>query len=501
MNQVLKTITFALAALIGLSKAFPQTDTLQPTVPLTFEEAYLQSLQKNFGLKESDAIVQMKKQEMMARRGLYMPKVSLSASYVFMSEDIVLDLNPLKESITPLYSTLGHYGNFSGVPNPDPATNQMVPILPDDVSTQAVRGQLLSGLEEIESSDWTETVQKKQFGVVTANMAYPLYAGGKIRYANKAAQVNYNESQTDLRIAESKLSVELAERYYGLALAHEALQVRQGVFETMKKHLHEAELLMQQGMIANAEYLHTKVYYSEAERELKKAQRQIEQVNEGLLNTLSDESGATILPVSKLFFVDTLPPLAYYLTTSDETCEYLEKIDCKKQLADINYQVERREYLPQVAAFGTYDIINKDLSPLVPEYMVGIQMSWNIFEGASRLKKHQAAIIQKERVDYLYQKTSSDIHAAITREYKQLQICNELMGDLKTAREFASEYYRVQQKAFSEGMATASEVADANLALAKVKIDELKAMYDFDVALARLLQYAGLSEQFLVYQQ
>ena len=39
------------------------------------------------------------------------------------------------------------------------------------------------------------------------------------------------------------------------------------------------------------------------------------------------------------------------------------------------------------------------------------------------------------------------------------------------------------------GMATATQVADANLAVAKVKIDRLQAMYGYDVALSKLLHY------------
>lgn len=54
----------------------------------------------------------------------------------------------------------------------------------------------------------------------------------------------------------------------------------------------------------------------------------------------------------------------------------------------------------------------------------------------------------------------------------------------------------MRKKAFNEGMATSTEVTDASLAVAKVRIEKLQAMYAYDVALARLLELAGMPEMF-----
>jgi outer membrane protein TolC len=65
--------------------------------------------------------------------------------------------------------------------------------------------------------------------------------------------------------------------------------------------------------------------------------------------------------------------------------------------------------------------------------------------------------------------------------------------------EFTAEYSRAREKAFSEGIATATQVSDANLAVAKVKIERLQAIYSWDVALSKLLYYSGMSDQFVSY--
>jgi outer membrane protein TolC len=188
-----------------------------------------------------------------------------------------------------------------------------VPILPDDVSTQAVRGRLLEGYEEIEAANWNQMIQKKQFGVVDASFTWALYTGGRINIANKAASLQVQESETEVRKKTDELQCELVERYYGMVLAQQAEKVRNEVLQSMQNHLNDAEKLMQQGQISNTEYLHAKSVFNDADREHKKALRQIAIVNQALINTMAVEEGQTIAPVSNLFCVENIEPLGYFI--------------------------------------------------------------------------------------------------------------------------------------------------------------------------------------------
>ena len=54
-------------------------------------------------------------------------------------------------------------------------------------------------------------------------------------------------------------------------------------------------------------------------------------------------------------------------------------------------------------------------------------------------------------------------------------------------------------RSFEEGFATSLDVVDAQLALSRIEIETLVAAYDFDVALAELLEVSGESEKFEAY--
>jgi outer membrane protein TolC len=491
-NIRLSLTTVVLIILIHTSYA---QDNVPETL-ITFEQALTLAHNNNHSIKQAQYLQQEKKQNAAASKGLYFPQIGITANYMVMSDPLHLDLTPVKDAITPLYSTLANYGNFSGVINPSTGTP-----LPDSYSTQAVRGKLQNGLTEIESANWDKVIQEKQFGVVAANFQWPLYAGGKIRAANAVAKIEKNEASEISRQKEGELVSELVERYYGLCLARQAVLVRQDVYNGMEKHLNDAQKMQLQGLIANAEVLHAKVYESEANRELSKANRMVEILNQSLLNTLSQEESSNLIPASNLFYLDSIESLEYFITLGKAKNPQLLQVESKRQLSEQNHKVMLSNYLPSIAAQGMYDIVNKDLSPYTPTWMVGIGMKWDLFDGASRLHKVKAATLKMNQVEEFQLKATSDVETIIKKLYQELQMYREELTELETAKSFAEEYVSVREKAFKADMANATEVVDAYMALSKVSIERLQAMHGYDVSLAKLLQYSGIPEQFIDYQQ
>lgn len=496
-----KSTGFIVGCMLMVFNSYAQTipdSTL--ILNLTFENALELTRGNNHAIKQSSAEIEQKKLEIKAARALYMPSVSLNANYVFMSDDIHLDLTPVQDAITPLYESLGNFGVFSGVPNPDPNTSGLMPFLPDDISTQVVRGKLLEGLDQVNEADWNVLVQNKQFGVLSAGFTQPIYTGGKIRIANQVAKIKLEEAEIKGKDKDSKLYTELVERYYGLVLSKHVIEVRESVNQNMQKHLFDAKKMMEQGLIPNAEFLHAKVYSSEAERELKKANRQYNIVNDALINTLSVDQSSLVMPVTSLFYIKEIEPLEYFQNLAIENNPQLKQIASKKELAHKGYKAELASYLPNIAAMGSYDIANKDVSPMIPDYFVGVGMKWDLFKGNARNNKVKAAKFQESQVEHFYIKSEADILTAVIKYYQELHMYIEQLEELNTANEFAEEYYSVREKAFREGMSTSSEVSDADLLLAKVRIERLQAIYQCDLALSKLLYYAGTPDKFLEYQ-
>lgn len=464
---------------------------------LTFGEALNIVYEQNPALLQAKQQIKQKEFELKSKRGLYMPIVSLSANAVSMSDPLHLDLTPVKDAITPLYSALGNYGVFSGVPNPDPNTNQLVPVLPDDVSTSAIREKLLEGGEEIANANWDEIIQEKNFATVSADVIWPLFTGGKIKGANDAAEVNINISREELRETEGNLLSELATRYYGLSLGTQVLKVRQQMMEATTRHYSDAQKLFDNGMIAKVELLHAQVSRNEAERELKQAERNIDIIRSGLEATLSMDSEVKIIPASLLFINKELTEVSYWIAQANSENPQLKQIAGKSELIDIKNKVDKGNYLPSVAMIGTYNIADKNLSPYVPDWMVGVGMKWTVFNGLGRNNEVKAGETMRSQVDFATQKAHADLRAYLTKLYEELQMQMEQKTELESTLELAEEYAASTEKAFNEGFANSTAVVEAITKVAQVKALRLKVLYDYDVKLAQLLQTAGVPEQYI----
>jgi len=498
MKDVTRLSLLVISTVLSITYSATAQDSGKLT-QLSFEEALRLVRENSHVLKQSDYLHKEKEQEMRAAKGLYLPKVGIAASYMVMSDDLTLDLTPVRDAITPLYSALGNFGDFSGIPNPDPNTSQQMPILPDDVSTQIMRQKLKEGLATVQEGEWNKMIQEKQFGTVMANFQWPIYAGGKIQAANKAAAIQLTDAGQKTHQKEDEIMSELVERYYGLCLAQQAILVRQEVYNGMEKHLQDAIKMQDEGLIANADVLHARVFHSQAERELSKAKRTGQILNQALLNTIAVDDTVNIQTGSQLFYLDSIEDVAWFQMQARSQNPLLQQVESKRLLSEQAHKAEKADYFPTIAAQGMYDIVNKDLSPYAPEWTLGIGMKWTLFDGASRYRKITAAAYKTDQVREAGFKAGNDIQTMINKSYQELEMYREQIGQLASAREFAEEYVRVTEKAFHEEMANSTEVVDARLALCQVRIERLQAIYGYDLALANILQYAGISDQFPLY--
>ncbi len=462
---------------------------------LTFEEAMQLTKQQSHVIKQTDFLKQEKEQELKSAYGTFSPTIALAGNYVYMSDELHMDMTQIKDAITPIYKGL-QYAKFSDIPNPQTGTP-----LPEAISTMAARGKFAEGLEKIESAEWDKVLQKQQFAALNLTASLPIYTGGKLRAKRHAAKLDIDDANYESKSKIDKLTTELVTRYFGLGLAKQLHKLSTEVVSSMEQHLSDAQKLKENGMIANAEVLNVQVYKAEAERNMKKAERMCKLNNKALSTTLNDSTERNIYPISKLFYLDNLESLEFFVKTATTNNPSLKIVQSKKELANLGVKVKRADYMPTIVALGNYKVWDYDLSDMVPDWTVGVGLKWTIFDGLSREREHKSAKLKLAQVNEFEQKISEDIATGVEKYYQELQMNLEQIKELDVAYNFANEYYQVQEKSFKEGMTSSSELINANLGVIKIKTEKLKAMYQYDVSLAKLLEICGLSEKYLEYQK
>lgn len=442
---------------------------------LTLDEALSITYANNPSLKAAAYEERAAEQERRAAIGLRMPQINVAGAYTYLGKDIGFDFNNLKG---PVNKVAGDILGSGVVPQ------ELIP------SIQGLISPILG-------ADWFLKVQDRSLGFVGGEVTVPIYLGGKINAANRAARINQKTAEAVGDQTRNALVSELVERYFGLALAAQVVEVRQQAADGVRSHLRDAIALEKNGMIAYSERLYVEFKLAEAERELENAKLQLETISNALENTLGVEG--KYRPVTAMFILTRLENADYFKELAADNNPLLTQVGLKRKLAEEGVKAQRADFLPQVVAMGGASFYNYQVTGILPRWAVGVGVNLKIFDGLNREYKYSAAKQTVRRVGALQTKAGEDISVLVEKLYNQMNNYANQIVSIDSSIAFAEEYLKVKNAAFLEGMSSSSDLIDAELNLAKVRTERMQAAFNYDLVLAQLLETAGISEEFLSY--
>ena len=294
-----------------------------------------------------------------------------------------------------------------------------------------------------------------------------------------------------------RLVVEVVERYFGVELARRAVAIRKEAVGVVKQHLHDVEILAEEGVAVESERLYAEFRLAEAERDLSRAQLQFSTAQEALLTSLG--MSKVPLPTTPMFLLRKLEPLDFFVCTAELRNPQLGEVAKMRELARMNLRLHRAEFFPEIVAMGGVLFCDHQLSSLVPRMAVGVGLNFKIFDGLNRECSYSVARLQLRQVEALETKAERDIVLLIKDLYNDVEAVMSTVEAVERSERFAEEFLRTQRLAFREGAATSTDVVDAVLSLSRAKLEKVQTAYEFDLALARLLEASGMGEEFVRY--
>ncbi|MGI9527604.1 MAG: TolC family protein [Weeksellaceae bacterium] len=388
-------------------------------------------------------------------KGLHWPTLTLNGNYIWMNDNLYLNLNKYKTTVSGL-----------------------------------------TGLDPTILGDWKVKFQDFNVGRLSADFSWPLFTGGKIKAGVKAGQLQADLAAVEIDKVESDLIKDLANRYFQTQLAQEAILVREQALESSEKHLYNAQKLEENGMLAPVETMQAETAVADAQRELMAAKKDEELARAALFGLMGmpEENMDLSTP---LFDVKKLESLTYYQDLAKKNFPAIVQAKIKKQLAEQKVAAEKANFIPDIALVAKQYILSDNLPITEPDGYVGIGMKVNLFNGFQNKRNYQQAVAMSESVDLLTAQAERDIQTLVKKHYTEILKQQEQLKSLEESISFAEELVRVREKAFAAGFATSTDVADANLYLASIKIKRLQALYEIDKTLAELLETSGISTNYL----
>ncbi len=441
---------------------------------LQFEEAWSQLQKNSDAIAANRANLQKTEQLQEATKSLYLPEVSVSASYARLDQAVTLSPAQLIDSMPASKQAGQLFGSLANSLGVSPS-------------------QLNSGL--------TSEITEQDVVLASLNAVWPIYTGGRVGVAQTIAGSQTTEADYLLRMEQQTRFEQLAKVYFGVVLADAVLTTRAEVVTGLAKHLDFAKKLEAQGQIARVERLKAEASHDKARVEQQKARRDLEISQMALRRLLKEDTG--ISAISPLFINSQLPPLENTITATLDNHPGLGILDEKKVQAQGLVDAKRGEYFPEVFVFGNYNLYEEDTlaADLTPDWIVGIGGKIDLYSRSGRSDKLAAAESTLTQVDFLKAQAARDLETLIEKTWREGFTALEEYAGLESSVALANENIRMREIAFTQGLSTSLEVVDAELFYAEVKAQRLAAAYTYVLSLARLLALSNKINEFSAYQK
>jgi len=406
---------------------------------INIKDAWQKVLHVNESIKASSSEVERARLLKESAKSMYLPEISLDATYTKLDKELNIDLTPLNIPKSILISDR-------------------------DVFTAKL------------------------------TLLWPLYTGGKIDATQDIYSQLEIENKAQMKLDKDKAFIKLVKVYYGVVMSKELLDTRKEAQKALKLHYENAKKLKDQGQIATIELLNAQVKLDSAKIDTTKALHDHEITKLALFDMLDAQD----LPSSRLFIDSYLKNEDYYKDNTLKNYAGLDIIKSKQKQNDSMIIIEQAEYYPTFYAFGNY-ALHKDNSASLDDtldWIAGVGVKYKFLSRSGRNEKIAAAKMLKNRLSHTLKQAQKDLTLLVERTYKEmLQYKNEY-EDLSSSLALAKENLRLRELAFSEGLATSIDVVDAQTFLTGAKTKRLNAIYNFVQKISQLAVLSGQRELF-----
>ena len=452
----------------------------------------------NSQIKAERAKVEMAESGKDEARSRFMPTVTLSAGVTKINDPINIDLNEVRSGIISVHGAEAYqnyyktgydaaYGQARANGAPDEMAIPMAKGVGDSVGNLA-KMKTESSLDSA-LPDFKKRVQDDVFFNARLSVVWPIFTGLKIYSAYDAAKENVAARKAEFDMAQNAILMDVATRYFSLRLAEELTLLRETTKRNLEGHLERSKKLEEGGQISKAERLRAEVALAEAQNALEDAQRDQTLARLALASLLhTDTSITATTPVESPEEYRSIEELK---AMAREKHPGLRQLRTERKRSQAAVSAARADYFPTVALFGYKELYTKDLTMLEPEWAVGAKAQWELFKGGETHSKVSSAKALDRSLASMEEQTLDNINLLVEKRWREMEHAKSRLVSLQKTRELADEALRSQNKAYEAGLATGLDVVDAELALSRLQVADLKAHYDAVIAWLGLLESCG----------
>jgi len=325
----------------------------------------------------------------------------------------------------------------------------------------------------------------------------PVFSGFRLISSFELSKLGIDQSEMEVQLEKLDLALSVKEAYFNIIIADKAVEVARSDVESRESQLKVAKSFYQVGMIPINDLLKAEVDLANAKQNLVAAINATRLARANFNIVLSR-------PIDRAAEVEDI---LVYRPEKGEFDEYMEKaminrpeiklIDINLLQADQQIKLAGSRYYPDVNILYEYvkagDSPDVSGSPFVDaqEWRASAVLTWTLWEWG----KTHYSVKERESFKDELEKTRLALEDTIRIQIKDamlaLEVAETNIPTTTKAVEQAEENLRVNEERYKAQVTTMTEVLDAQFLLTRARVNYYRALYDHNLAKARLIRATG----------
>lgn len=330
----------------------------------------------------------------------------------------------------------------------------------------------------------------------TLQLDYNLYNAGRRNASITAAEEQVRIDRLEVQRTLEQLRLDVANAYYELQQADAQLETIQASLREAERSVRDARLLEANGLGTRFDILQAQVQEAQSYQDLANAVSQQRIARRQLVQLLSladDVEVVTAEPIQEER--DWEIPLEETIILALKYRVELQQQLARRDIGAANEIVALADIKPQVDLFANYNLVDAldDSQGFGDGFSLGARLRWQIFDGGAaraRARQQQANIAIAETG---FADTRNKIRLEVEQAYFQLDANRKNIQAATLALTQAQESLRLARLRFTEGEGTQLEVLNAQTELTRARVNRLRAILDYNRALAAVQKAIGVS--------
>jgi len=297
-------------------------------------------------------------------------------------------------------------------------------------------------------------------------------------FMRKAAKAKMNALELQSLRTTNYIKLEVTKAYMQLQVAYKAVEVLEKAKEAALENKKIADNNFKQGYMQKADILSVEVHVTEVENQLLTIKSNVKNASDYLLFLMGETSETTLKPSSTLeAFVD----IDIYNAKLSSNRADIEAMKKSTEAYNNMHKANKMSYLPRLNAFGSYELYDDKLfGTNAKGYLVGAQLSWNVFDGFKRVGKTQKSKAELDKAELSFDQYKNQSELEYNKAKRNLKDAENKLRLTKLAVEQSKEAFRIRTNRFEQGLEKTSDLLISETKYLQKQLEYLQTVFNYN---------------------